>query len=129
MTCGTPSNIMTTALLSRIQQFNRYLQYLLGTGNKFDSDDIREMVYNSLPNYVHDIIATSAYQWDDEYISDAEVCAYFDNLLMISRLARGDKGELKPPSNKKITYTGKKNSFHKKIVKNELKLVLKCLSK
>ena len=47
---GLLSIIMATALLSRIQQFNRYLQYLPGTGNKFDLDDFREKVYNSLPN-------------------------------------------------------------------------------
>jgi hypothetical protein len=75
-----------TTLLSRIQQFNRYLQYLPGTGNKFDSDDIREMEYNSLPNYVHTILATTDYKWDDENKSDAEVCAYFDRLLETQRL-------------------------------------------
>jgi hypothetical protein len=101
---GLPSGHMTTTLLSRIQQFNRYLKYLPGTGNKFDSDDIREMVYNSLPNYVHTIIATTDYKWDDENKSDAEVCAYFDRLLMISALARDDKKAHKPPPNKNINY-------------------------
>jgi hypothetical protein len=43
---GLPSGQMTTTLLRRIQQFNRYLTYLPGTGNKFDTDDSREMVYN-----------------------------------------------------------------------------------
>ena len=110
---------MTTTLLSRIQQFNRYLQYLPGTGNKFDSDDIREMVYNSLPNYVHTIIATTDYKWDDENKSDAEVCAYFDRLLVISALARDNKKAHKPPPNKKINYTGKKHSFRKNIPKHK----------
>jgi hypothetical protein len=68
----------------------------------FDSDDIREMVYNSLPNYVHTIIVTADYRWDNDSKLDAEVCAYFDNLLMISRLARRDKDKTKPPSKKKL---------------------------
>jgi hypothetical protein len=55
---GLSSGQMTTTLLSRIQQFNRYLPYLPGTGNKFDADDVREMVYNALSTYVHTIIAT-----------------------------------------------------------------------
>jgi hypothetical protein len=84
---GLPSGQMTTTLLIRIQQFNRYLPYLPGIGNKFDSDDIREMVYNALPTYIHTIIATSDFNWYNENKSDAKVCAYFDCLLMISALA------------------------------------------
>jgi hypothetical protein len=57
---------MTTTLLSRIQQVNRYLPYLPGTGNTFDADDVREMVYNALSTYVHTIIATSDYNWYDK---------------------------------------------------------------
>jgi hypothetical protein len=60
---GPSSGQMTTTLLSRIQQFNRYLPYLAGTGNKFDADDVREMVYDVLSTYVHTIIATSDYKW------------------------------------------------------------------
>jgi hypothetical protein len=60
---GLPNGKITTTLLNRIQQFNRYLPYLSGTGNKFDADDVREMVYNALPTYVHTIIATSDYKW------------------------------------------------------------------
>ena len=40
---GLPSDQLTAALLSRLQQFNRYLPYLPGVGNKFDPDDIREI--------------------------------------------------------------------------------------
>jgi hypothetical protein len=46
---GLPNEQMTTTLLSRIQQFNRYLPYLPGIGNKFDANDVREMVYVALP--------------------------------------------------------------------------------
>jgi hypothetical protein len=53
---GLPSGQMTTTLLSKIQQFNRHLPYSFGTSNKFDADDVREMV---LPTYVHTIIVTS----------------------------------------------------------------------
>jgi hypothetical protein len=60
---GLPIGQMATTLLSRIQQFNRYLAYLPGTGNKFDADNVREMVYNALPMYVHTLIATSDYKW------------------------------------------------------------------
>jgi hypothetical protein len=59
---GLPIGQMITILLSRIQQLNRYLPNLPGTGNKFDADDIREMVYNALPTYVHIMIATSDYK-------------------------------------------------------------------
>jgi hypothetical protein len=59
---GFPSEQITTTLLRRIQKFNRYLPYLPGTGNKFDADDIREMVYNALSTFVHTIIATSDYK-------------------------------------------------------------------
>ena len=69
-------------------------------GNKFDSDDVREMVYNSLPTYVHTIIATAAYKKDNDTNLDADFCAYFDSLLVISRLVRGNKGKTKPSSNK-----------------------------
>jgi hypothetical protein len=83
---GLPSGQMTTTLLSRIQQLNRYLPYLPGTGNKFDADDVREMVNNALPTYVHTMIATSDYKWYNENKLDAKVCAYFDCLLVISAL-------------------------------------------
>jgi hypothetical protein len=107
---------MTKTLLSRIQQFNRYFPYLPGKGNKFDADDIREMVY---PTYVHTIIATSDYKWYNKNKLDAKVCAYFDHLLVISALAQGEKWEPKSASKKQITNTGKKNSFNKKSFKHE----------
>jgi hypothetical protein len=81
-----PSGQMTTTVLSRIQQLNRYLSYLLGTGKKFDVDDVREMVYNDLPTYVHTMIATSDYKWYNKNKLDAKVYAYFDCLLVISAL-------------------------------------------
>jgi hypothetical protein len=114
---GLPSGQMTTTLLSRIQKFNRYLPHLLGTGNKFDADDIREMVYNALPKYVHTMIVTSDYKWYDKNKSDAKVCAYFDCLLVIIALAQGKKQEPKSASKKQVTYTGKK---HKKLFKHKL---------
>jgi uncharacterized ubiquitin-like protein YukD len=113
---GLPSVQITTTLLSRIQQFNRYLPYLPGMGNKFDADDVRDMVYNPLPTYVHTIITTSDYKWYNKYKLDAKVCAYFDCLLVISALAQGKKRELKSASKKQVTYTGKKNSFNKKSI-------------
>jgi hypothetical protein len=77
---------MATALLSRIQQFNRYLPYLPGMGNEFDVNDVRELVYNALPTYLHTVIVTSDYNcYDKEWV--AEVCIYFDCLLVISILA------------------------------------------
>jgi hypothetical protein len=60
---GLSSGQMTKTFSRKIQQINRYLPYLPGTGNKFDTDDIREMVYNALPMYVHTIIVTSDYKW------------------------------------------------------------------
>jgi hypothetical protein len=105
---GLPSGQMTTTLLSRIQQFNRYLPYLPGTGNKFDIDDVRKMVYNALSTYVHTINATSDYKWHNKNKLDAKVCANFDCLLVISALAQGKKREPKSASKKKVTYTGKK---------------------
>jgi hypothetical protein len=87
--------------------------------NKFDSDDIREMVYNSLPNYINTIISTNDYKWDEENKSDVEVCSYFDRLLVISALTSGGKKSNKPPHNKNNTYTGKKNSFRKIPFKKE----------
>jgi uncharacterized ubiquitin-like protein YukD len=85
-------------------------------GNKFDADDVRDMVYNPLPTYVHTIITTSDYKWYNKYKLDAKVCAYFDCLLVISALAQGKKRELKSASKKQVTYTDKKNSFDKKII-------------
>jgi hypothetical protein len=46
---GLPSGQVTTILLSRIHQFNHDLPHLPGTGNKFDADAVREIVYNALP--------------------------------------------------------------------------------
>jgi hydroxylamine reductase (hybrid-cluster protein) len=116
---GLPSGYMTTTLLVRIQQFNRYLPYspyLSGTGNNFDADDVREMVCNALPMYIHTIIATSNHKWYDKNKSDAKVCAYFDCLLVISALMQGEKRELKSTSKKQVTYTSKKNSFNKNLL-------------
>jgi hypothetical protein len=73
---GPPSGQMTTTLLSRIQQFNRYQPYLPGTGNEFDSDDVREMVYNSLPTYLHTIIAISDYKWYDKINQMLNFCLF-----------------------------------------------------
>jgi hypothetical protein len=95
-----PSGKMTTTLLTRIQQFNRWIPYLPRTGKKFDADEIRETVYNALPTYVHNIIATFDYKWYDENKLDAKVCSYFDCLLVISALAQGEKQELKSASKK-----------------------------
>jgi hypothetical protein len=117
---GLPTGQMTTTLLGRIQQYDMYLPYLPGTGNKFDADDVREMVYNALSTYVHTMILTLDYKWYDKNKSDAEVCAYFDCLLVISTLAQGKKWVPKSASKKQITYTGKKNSFNKKSFKLEL---------
>jgi hypothetical protein len=91
---GLPSDQLTSALLSRLQQFNRYLPYLPGVGN--NPDDIREMLYNALPTYVHTIIATADYKWFDDTKTDSEVSSYFDRLLVIGSMARGEK-----PSRKK----------------------------
>jgi hypothetical protein len=117
---GLPSGQMAITLLSRIQKFNRYLPYLPGMGNKFDTDDVREMVYNALPTYVHTIIATSDFKWYNKNKSDAKACAYFDFLLVISALAQGKKREPKSASKKQVTYSGKKNSCNKKSFKHEL---------
>jgi hypothetical protein len=116
---GIPSGQMTITLLSRIQQFNRYLPYLPGAGNKFDADDVREMVYNALLTFVHTIIATSDYKWYDENRSDAKVFAYIDCLLVISALAQGKKWESNYTSKKQVTYTSKKNTFNKKSFKRK----------
>jgi hypothetical protein len=88
---GLPNEQMITTLLSRIQQFSRYLPYLPGTGNKFDADDVREIVCNALPTYVDTIIATSDYKWYDKKKSDAKVCTNFDHLLVISALVQDKK--------------------------------------
>jgi hypothetical protein len=71
------------------------------------------MVYNALPTYVHTILATSEYKWYDKNKLDAEVCAYFGYLLVISALSCGKKRQPKSTSKKQVTYTGKKNSFKK----------------
>jgi hypothetical protein len=44
---GLPNGQMTTTLLIRIQQFNGYIPYLPGMGNKFDADNVIEMVYDA----------------------------------------------------------------------------------
>jgi hypothetical protein len=109
-----PSGQMTTTLLCRIQQFNGYLPYLPGTGIKFDANDIREIVCNALPTYVHTMIATSDYKWYNKNKLDAEACTYFNHLLVISALAQGEKRDPKSAAKKQVIYTGKKNSFNKK---------------
>jgi len=113
---GLPTDQLTTTLLARIRQFNRYLPYLPGTGNKFDPDDIREMLYNSLPTYIHTIIATSDYKWYDGEKTDTEVCSYFDRLLVIGSMARG---EIKKPAQQKQDVT----MFSFKILKTNLKVI------
>jgi hypothetical protein len=88
---GLPSNQLTLALLSRLQQFNRYLPYLPGVRNKFDPNDIREMLYNALPTYVHTEIATADYKWFNNTETTIEVSSYFNRLLVIGSMARGEK--------------------------------------
>jgi hypothetical protein len=86
---GLPSGQLTTTLQSMIQQFNSYLPYLPGKGNKFDADDIRDIVYHALSAYVHTIIAISDYKWYNKNKLDDKVCAYFDCLLVIERQETG----------------------------------------
>jgi hypothetical protein len=118
---GLPSGQMTTTLQNRIQQFNRNSPYLLGMGNKFDAGDIREMVCNALPTYVHTMIAISNYKWCNKNKLDAKVCNYFECLLVISALAQQEKREPKSASKKQVICTSKKNSFNKKrLNKNHL---------
>jgi hypothetical protein len=99
---GLPSGQMTTILLSRIQQFNRYLPYSPGIGNKFDTDDVREMVYYSLPTYVNTIIVTFDYEWYNKNKLDAKNCSYFDCLVVISALAQGKNWKLSSPLRNKL---------------------------
>jgi len=110
---GLPTDQLTTTLLARIRQFNRYLPYLPGTGNKFDPGDIREMLYNSLPTYIHTIIATSDYKWYDGEKTDTEVCSYFDCLLVIDSMARGEinKPEQRKQDVTKFSFKNSKNKF------------------
>jgi hypothetical protein len=110
---GHPSWQMTTTILTMIQQFNRYLPYLPGMENQFDADDVRKMVYNSLPKYIRTIITTSDYKCFKESKSDAEVCAYFDCLLVINALAQGKKRKSKFASKKQVTFSSKKKSCNK----------------
>jgi hypothetical protein len=113
---GLPSNQLTLALLSQLQQFNRYLPYLPGVRNKFDPDVIREMLYNALPAYVHTIIATANYKWFDDTGNKSEVNSYFDRLLVISSVARGKKSK---PVHQLVTRKqkdSKKFKFNKKKV-------------
>jgi hypothetical protein len=49
------------------------------------------MLYNALPTYVHTIIATADYKWFDDTKTDSEVSSYFDRLLIIGLMARGEK--------------------------------------
>jgi uncharacterized ubiquitin-like protein YukD len=110
---GLPSGQMTTTILSRIQQFNRYIPYLPWTDNKFDADEVIEKIYNVLSTYAHAIMATYDYKRYSKNKLDARFCAYFDCLLVISVLAQGKKREPMSASKKQVTYTGKKNSFNK----------------
>jgi hypothetical protein len=52
MQLGLSSGQMTTTFLSRIQQLNRYLPYLLGTVNKFYAGDVSKMFFYALPTYI-----------------------------------------------------------------------------
>ena len=118
---GLPNDQLTSTLLSRLQQFNRYLLYLPGTGSKFDAADIREMVYNALPGYVHTIIATADYKWFDENKTDSEVIAYIDRLLIIGSVARGEKPKpnKQPHVHKRHENTKFKFNKHNNNYKND----------
>jgi hypothetical protein len=70
--------------------------------NKFDVDDVREMVYHALHTYVHTMIATSDYKWYDKNKSDAKVCTYFNCLYVISALAQDEKREPKSASKNQL---------------------------
>jgi hypothetical protein len=65
--CSTP------ALLNRIEELNRFLPFLPGNRLKFESDDIREMLYKALLPYEQNIVSTSNYKWEDTRKSDIQV--------------------------------------------------------
>jgi hypothetical protein len=73
-------------------------------GSKFDTDDIKETVYDALTTYIHTIITT--YKWYDKNESDDKVCAYFDHLLVISALAGIKKPEPNSAIKNKVTNKG-----------------------
>jgi hypothetical protein len=108
---GLHSNYLTATLLNRLQQFNRYIPYLLGIGAKFETDDIREMLHEALPSYVHVIISTSDYKWEDGTKTDSEVSSYFDRLIVIGTMAR-------TAHDKPKTVHKRADSKHSKFTKN-----------
>jgi hypothetical protein len=108
---GLPSNYLTATLLNRLQQFNRYIPYLPGIGAKFETDDIREMLHEALPSYVHVIISTSDYKWEDGTKTDSEVSSYFDRLIVIGTMAR-------TAHDKPKTVHKRADSKHSKFTKN-----------
>lgn len=104
---GLPSNYLTATLLNRIEQLNRFLPFLPGNGLKFESDNIRKMLYEALPPYAQNIMSTSDYKWEDAKKSDSEVSSYFDHLLVIGTMARQNP-MIKPNQHKRIE--AKKNN-------------------
>jgi hypothetical protein len=83
-------------------------------GNKFDPDDIREMLRNALPLYVQTIIATPNYKWFNKHKTNSKVSSYFDRLLVIGSMVRGKKPKSahQPIAHKK--HDDKKCKFNKK---------------
>jgi hypothetical protein len=53
--------------------------------------DIREMLYNALPLYVHNTITTANDKCFKKTKTDSKVFSYFDKLLVIGSMARDKK--------------------------------------
>jgi hypothetical protein len=83
---GLPGDQLTLVLFSPLHQFNRYISYLPGVRNKFDPDNIREMLYNTLLSYVTNITATADNKWYDEQKVDSTLTNYFDQLFVLTYL-------------------------------------------
>jgi hypothetical protein len=87
---GLPHDQLTTSLFSCLQQLNRYIPYLPGEGNKMEADDLREILY-TLPAFAHTLIISANYKWFETAKTDSKVTTYFDRLLVIGSIARGEK--------------------------------------
>jgi hypothetical protein len=56
-----------------------------------EADDLREILYNSLPAFSRMLIILANYQWFETVKTDSKVTTYFDRLLVIGSIARAEK--------------------------------------
>ena len=79
--CRKPMDMQLNIYWNRIQELNRYMEYLPGTGAKFEEDQMREILFASLPGYVEEFLNATNFDWESQTHSNREVITKIQNAI------------------------------------------------